>query len=149
MKDLLDLTSLFLEVPETESEWAQIIVRHGYSLAEAEQFVAFVPLAFGRALLQQMVGEQKPFNKISFSSTYQVMDNDKKFSLDAEPVYVMAMELAQATLKTGILGEQFKAIAITSAEVGCVDKVLKEGATVAEIEFPPVLIFVGYETLGK
>jgi parvulin-like peptidyl-prolyl isomerase len=141
-EDLIQLSGIFVDASDDDSELVEALEKQSYSQAVAERYVAFMPIAFGRVVLNQI-------GSINFSSLYKTSEGSKEFSLNEEPIFKLAFDLATQSYEQGILDrEVFSAIASRSAEFNAANKALNDGADINGATFAPVLLF-GYKTLDK
>ena len=54
IEKLIELSEVFLDAPEDDAELVHIVEGKGYDKNFAERFVAFMPLAFGRVVIDQL-----------------------------------------------------------------------------------------------
>jgi len=105
----------------------QTIGHAGFTETEAQLIVAFVPIAFGRPLLEKLGVSQ-------FSSAVSAPTRNGlrvKVLLEDQPVYEGALWLAREHWRSGVLGKQaYEAIATRSAELRAANQALKEGTSV-------------------
>ncbi len=121
------------------SEWHELeesLVKVGISPLLAIKLIEFMPLAFGRVHL-----EAKGFK---FDDYYiRQNPNTKKEirkKLNDEPVYQEAFEVASYIVATNRVGEAFMAIVYRSAELWCINDMLKQGSKPESIlGLPPLL----------
>jgi hypothetical protein len=142
-KSIIKLASIFLEASEKEdTEIVVILKERGIKLDKAERFVAFLPIAFGRVVINRL-------GQVKFSNVYRIKGIAAEFCLDKEPIFNEAYNIAtESYLANVIPRENFSAIAGRSPELNAVSKALDEGADINGAEFQPVLLF-GYKTIGK
>ena len=142
IKDLITLSEIFLNASEEDGDLVRIVEQKGYKTVDAERYVAFMPIAFGRVVINRI-------GKVSFSSLYKIKENSRVYSLEKEPIFCMATDLAIKCYEQGIVDKEvFSAIATRSAELNAVDKALNAGDDINGAEFAPIFLF-GYKTLGK
>lgn len=140
--DLINLSSIFVNAPDDDGALTKIVEDRGYKTDLAERFVAFMPLAFGRVVINKI-------GSVSFTSSYKVKEQNREFSLEEEPIYCLAYKLAFESYENGILErEVFSAIATRSAELDSVNKALNAGEDINGAKFSTILLF-GFNTLGK
>lgn len=105
--------------------------------AEIAALIEFVPLAFGRSLLDGM--------GIQFEDYYVRIDAEGRErvrrKLADEPVYAAALKLAPIVLQS--MGQEaFVAIATRSAELEAVNNALNAGSNPADLQAsPPVMVW--------
>ena len=96
---------------------------------EVERVIEFVPLAFGRSLLDGM--------GIAFEDDYVRVDKDgnerMRGKLADEPIYVAALKLAPVVMQS--MGQDaFMAVAMRSAELQATNEALNHGANPADLQ---------------
>ncbi len=140
---IIKLSTIFHGAENTEdAELISKLIENGISVEEAERFIAFLPIAFGRVIINQI-------GNVHFSGLYKIKENGMEFELNDEPIYRFAEEIANESYISGLVGrEVFSAIATRSAELNAVNNALNEETDLNSAEFKPVLLF-GYKTLGK
>jgi len=142
IENLIEISDVFVEAPDEDQDLIVQVIEKGFSKNEAERVVGFMPIAFGRAVIEQV-------SEVTFSEKYKVKENSKEYSLNDEPIYCTALNLAKESYDKGVIEQAtFAAIATRSAELDAVNKALNEGQDLTGAKFAPVLLF-GYETLGE
>ena len=108
---LKQLAHMFLDVQGKDNEdLITMVEQHGYARDMAERYVALLPIAFGRVVMQAV-------GHVTFSETYKISAESDEYDLREEDIYVQALQLAIANYESGELGrERFTAIASRSAE---------------------------------
>ncbi len=140
--DLINLSSVFLDAPNDDGALTKIVEGRGYKTDVAERFVAFMPIAFGRVVINKI-------GNVTFTSSYKVDEQNGEFSLVEEPIYRLAYELATESYDKGVLErEVFSAIATRSAELNAVSKALNSGEDINDATFSTLRLF-GFKTLGE
>ena len=132
-----------------EMEVANALISHGMSELEAEIFVAFVPLAFGRVFLLERLREKIRISTSENISIFHEKSNSYlSLPLQDEPVYVEAYKIAKEISSTGrISAEQLQSIIFYGAEADTINNALRSGATLESLNGakinPPVLMNLG------
>ncbi|MCC3160290.1 hypothetical protein LJ737_23840 [Hymenobacter sp. 15J16-1T3B] len=117
----------------------QFLLDQGTDLVQAQQVVAFAPLAFGRAVLAQL--------PIVLSTTSSIVDDRgnvyEGYLLELEPVFVAAQWLAEELIERRQWREdEHMLLAMWSAEFKSVNALLREGSKPENLEIsPPVLLW--------
>jgi len=123
----------FLEVVSANPKWddnqiEQALCARGVEADCAQSLVAFVPLAFGRAIVEQL--------GVKGSDTYRLHNlvdgTDKDLPLADEPAYAWARQMI-GLYRTSQRNELFKLIALRSAELAAINKALASGLTQDEL----------------
>ncbi|GAB2939873.1 hypothetical protein GCM10027048_00100 [Hymenobacter coalescens] len=117
----------------------QFLLAQGVDEALANQVVAFLPLAFGRIVLEQL--------SLQFSEEYSRVGASGRihsgYSLAAEPVFLAATSLARQLVATGQWSQELHwPVAMWSAEFHAVNNLLNAGSQAENVELsPPVLLW--------
>ena len=140
------LTALPTLIASPDCSWEQLLaalMRAGLSRALAVEIAAFVPIAFGRALLASK------FVTILHSGYFRAGQEGER-SLRDEPLYAAAYDLAWELflsdagggLRSGdqLTYQQFIAVAGRSAELNNVDRMMDQGAKFSDIMLGPAII---------
>jgi hypothetical protein len=104
----------------------EVMCNEGFSSQQAAELLAFVPLAFGRPLLEELGVKE-------FSSTVSAPSRAggrRNVPLRYQAAYIRSLSLARQHWRTGELGDVYEAVALRSAEVIVVNKALNEGVGV-------------------
>jgi len=135
---------IYIEVISTNPTWddnriEEELRQRGVESSTAEELVSFIPLAFGREIVEQL--------GVKCSDTY-IMHN---LLDDSEQELPLAMELVYAWAKAMIgeyrnaeRNEIFKLIASRSAEFDVVNNALKSGATTKDLKVSTIGPSVAY-----
>ena len=132
-----------------EGEVVKALISQGIGELDAEVFVAFVPLAFGRVFLVEKLQE-----KIKISTSENVSIFHKKsgaylsLQLQDEPVYIEAYKIAkEMSLTSKISTEQLQSVIFYGAEANTINNALRSGATLESLNGAkishPVLMNLG------
>ena len=113
------------------------IINSGIGRVDAEKLIVFIPLAFGRIMLSRL-GTPLP------SSLFKVRDAQGSWvahSLDAEPLYHAACNVAQAVFTHGVVTrEVYQQVMLRSTEVTLANQALNDGVTLDGAIFSPPLL---------
>lgn len=113
----------FVQEPRPEFD-IDVLAEGGIDRKTAEDIHAFLPIAFGRLLLDRM--------KVVYPDEYVLINRDGGFRKDLplwdEPVYRRAMLLAPGFAFSQRYGEAFKYVALCSAEIDAVNNALNAGS---------------------
>lgn len=133
----------FLEVISANPTWddrqiEQALCAGGVDADCAQSLVAFVTLAFGRAIVEQL--------GVKGSDAYRLHDpasgTDKELPLADEPAYALARQMI-TLYRTSGRNELFKLVALRSAELAAINKALAGGVTPEDLAkgtlAPPVV----------
>ena len=123
-----------------DDDIAKVLERDGASASEAQALLAYIPLAFGRVLMEGL--------PIRLADTALVQDQTgeaaEERTLGAEPIFAEATRLAERVKREASLtSEQFTAVAMRSAEVDAVNKALHGGAKPEDLVVSPPFITLG------
>jgi hypothetical protein len=128
-------------------DWAGLraaLAAAGVPAALVSDITAFVPIAFGRALLDGM--------GIGFSPEYAVADDGAGVRiagrLIGHPVYVAAAAKARQILALRQGGDAFVAAAVWSSEFAAVNQALHAGSNPSGLEAGPPVILQDAEPAG-
>jgi len=114
------------------------VVEAGVPAPLASQVLAFMPIAFGRALLDGM--------GIGFSPEYAIADaasGSRPAGLLADhPVYAAAAARAAGMMQRQEAGDAFAAVAVWSSEFSAVNQALNAGSDPADLEAAPPLLLL-------
>ncbi len=139
---MIDISDVFLEETTEDQDLVKLIEARGIEKHNAERCVAFMPIAFGRVIINEI-------GNVDFSDKYKIHKSSKRYLLTEDKIYCSAMELAIESYKTGLVGrEVFSAIATRSAELVAVNKALNNDSDINGAEFKDILLF-GYSTIGN
>jgi hypothetical protein len=136
MKDESTIVSAYLDAiatsPEaTKDELRDRLVAAGYERALVARAIQFVPVAFGRALLDNL--------GIQFSPNYILLSGEGRLVerglLESLAVYKTAQAM------TSSRAEAMRAVALRSAEVSAVNAALNAGSDPADLVAVPVVAF--------
>lgn len=142
IEDLINNAAVFQIPSSDDKELIEAVEKNGFETEEAERYVALMPVAFGRVVINQIA-------KITFSTKYKTDQWSDEFNLTDEPIFMLASELAEKCYKEGVLEKElFSDIATRSAELSAVNKALNAEEDLNGGKFAPVLLF-GYKTLGQ
>ncbi|HOT11176.1 MAG TPA: DUF6348 family protein [Polyangiaceae bacterium] len=114
-----------------------VLMADGATAREAQALLAFVPLAFGRMVLQSL--------PVHFSETALVR-NDRgqqgtEILLSDDPIFARAQDLAaDAWQATTFTQDEFLAVAMRSAEVHAVNQAIEQGAQACDLIVSPPTI---------
>ena len=138
---MLQYIGLFVEnAGKEDSELIAHLIHQGVAERIAERLVAFLPLAFGRVVIENTA-------RVTFSDKFEVYATGEEKTLSQEPVYSEAFRLARDIYRSGqIPREQFLAVANRSAELGAVTKALSDGADINGASLNAVVLW-GFRTL--
>jgi hypothetical protein len=121
-----------------DREVARALAAHGFSTRDAERLTTFVPLAFGRLLLERL---KAPFTE----GAAVVLPNGQQRALwlPSEPMCTRALTLAQRVHEHGTMTrEAFLAIAGRSAEIRALNTAVAAGEKPETLNFSPPLLFL-------
>lgn len=125
-------------------DWAGLraaVVKAGVTGPLAAQVLAFVPIAFGRALLDGM--------GIGFAPEYATADagGGSRFAglLADHPVYAAAAARAAGMMQRQEGGDAFVAVAVWSSEFSAVSQALNAGSNPADLQGAPPLLMLDPE----
>jgi hypothetical protein len=140
---ILRNVDVFLDAPDqNDQQLVAILLKKGVQIETAERFVAFLPIAFGRAVLERM-------GAVKFSDTFVVKETGKQYRLTDEAIFNEAQALANESFQTGVMSkDMFSAVAMRSAELRAANNALNQGTKIDGAPFSPVVIW-GYTTFGK
>ena len=115
---------------ENKGEWElseKALRNSDIPLPLAEKILEFMPLAFGRAFMNGL--------GVNFSNEYvRYISEDNKAiikqrgKLINEPVFAESLKIANNLISKRIAGEDFQAIAFTSAEFNVVNEMMNKGS---------------------
>jgi hypothetical protein len=103
----------------------------GMSERDAQRLLAFVPLAFGRVLVDKL--------PIRFPETVIVIERgtERESRLADEPLFTLAIDLARRGTLTR---DQFSALALRSAEMRALNKALNAGSKPEDLLVSPPVV---------
>lgn len=131
-----NVARLFVQFPDdTDGEVVERTSQGGVSLVAIELAIAFLPCAFGRALIREqhwMARLPDEFRARSRSGKYV------RFRLSENPIYKAAAELAEHQRLAR--REWFAVIAARSAEINAINKAWSAGSDVTGGVFSPVFL---------
>lgn len=134
-KVIASVARLFVQFPhDTDDEIAERAAQGGVNLAAIELAIAFLPCAFGRALIREQGWTARlpdEFRARSSSGKYQ------RFRLSENAFYRAAAELAEHQRLSH--RDSFAAIAARSAEINVISKA-RSGSDIAGGVFSPVFL---------
>jgi hypothetical protein len=136
--DISEAASVLYQMRESDDgAVAEALTARGATPAEADRFVAYLPLAFGRVLLHGM--------GIGFSSTVILRNYttgaSREVALDDEEIFVEAARLAEEAHANGTMSrEEFSALALCSAEVNAVNNALHGGSKPEDLVCSPTVV---------
>lgn len=137
------VSEVFLEYVESSPNWDldgafEFLRRKGFSETMVDDALRFVPVAFGRVLLDGM--------GIQFSNQYYIFEADGSLTdsgvLTHQTIYNQAVNTALGSRNR----HGFRALALHSAEVNAVNNALNAGSSPAGLRAGPVVSFVGEPT---
>ncbi|UOQ64513.1 hypothetical protein [Hymenobacter volaticus] len=141
-KNLIEATlPYFVEAEATEETIYNQLTSTGVDAHLANQIISFVPLAFGRVLMQNLL--------VGFSKHYTLHTNNKRphdYLLSEEPVYQAALLCAEQAVTNQTWTEHLHvAIALWSAETQAVNSALISGSQPEDLEIsnPQILADIG------
>lgn len=125
-------------IANRDASWEQLLTalcHAGLTRGQAVEVAAFVPIAFGRALMTSK------FITILHSGYIRVGEQGER-SLRDEPWFAAAYELAWELFLAGdqLTYQQFIAVAGRSAELNQVDRMLDQGSKFGDIMLGPAII---------
>jgi hypothetical protein len=137
--DVAELAGIIARMPGAGDDAVfDELVRRGASEVVAEQAIALIPLAFGRALLAQM-GSKTSVHCILIAKDKQ----QRTLRLDRFPMFREAMRLANDASRYGTAApEAFSALAMRSVEVIMLNKMLHAGSKAQNLVMTPPAIIV-------
>src|SRR5260370_39968227 len=124
LEELVDFAAEWMrDHPDTdECELIPILIKGGVDHFLAEELIAFVPLAFGRALMKR--------TGATLQETYRTQDANgrpRSYRLLDQPIYCAAHQLAESWYSKGIVGANYLAVAGRGPEVRGLNKFLFKG----------------------
>jgi hypothetical protein len=127
----------FQEQPEADLEPVlHELLRQGVARELAEKVIVFVPLAFGRLVLDRVgVAYSSDFTRAATDGTYA-----SKYRLDDEPIYRQAVLLAPSYAASPRYGQAFEAVCAWSGEVSIVSDALGRNDDPRTITLGPPVI---------
>jgi uncharacterized protein DUF6348 len=134
MQELIDWAiAAYMSNPDASDADVAELLAGGFPRGLATRAVAFLPLAFGRRLLEGLTTVADTF----------VLDG-RELPLAAEPVFLQARTRAAQASR-----EQVQRIGLRSAEVNAVNKALQAGAKPGDLVLaPPLLLTIDGPTTG-
>lgn len=113
------------------------LVRAGLPAGRASEVSAFMPIAFGRALMDGM--------GVTFSPEYAVADGSggtrTAGQLAEHPVYAAAAAKVAEMMESQVAGDALVSVALWSSEFSAVNQALNAGSDPADLEAgPPLLV---------
>lgn len=136
--DVSRAVARMIEMPgQTDAEIAPVLAEDGADPQQVQALLAYVPLAFGRAALQEL--------PVKFSDTAIVHEQEGQsgveIQLTDDPVFFNAQRLAYRALERETLSQdQFLVVAMRSAEVHAVNEALTGGADAKDLVVSPPVI---------
>ncbi|HST60163.1 MAG TPA: hypothetical protein VLK84_15765 [Longimicrobium sp.] len=127
-------------------DWAALeaaIVRAGVPPAVAAEVVAFMPIAFGRVLLDGMGIEFSP----EYSTPASAAEGRTAGMITEHPMYVAAYMTASGMFSRQAGGDSLVNTAVWSAEFSAVNQALHAGSNAADLVTGPPLI-IGLDGAG-
>ena len=115
-----------------DDEIVHALVTEGAHPSHAEQLVDFLPIAFGRPVLER-IGVRVPDVAVLVAP-----EGERTFRLEDDPVFADAVALAREAYRTGsIPGEVFRSLAMRGAELSAVNQALAAGARAEDLVLSP------------
>jgi len=117
----------------------------GYTPLEVKRLMAFVPLAFGRPILEQL-------GVSHFVESVSAKDRNGKWiqvPLASQDVYQAALTLAREHLRVGVMDhELFKVLALRCSQLDAASKALNAGANIKGATVAAALLGISAEDLA-
>jgi hypothetical protein len=111
-----------------DAEIVRALVAQGADAALAEKLVDFVPIAFGRPVLERLGV------RASEEGVLVVGGVERRFRLMADPVFADAVALAREAYTRGSMpGDVFRAVVMRGAELRAVNEALTAGAKAQDL----------------
>jgi hypothetical protein len=108
------------------------LIAQGCAPEHAERLVDFVPIAFGRAVLEHL-GVRPSADAVAV-----VRGEERPFRLTEDPVFADAADLARGAYADGTMApEVFQSCALRSAELNAVNQALTAGAKAGDLQLSP------------
>ena len=132
----------FLHEPRSEDATAyEKLCEAGLATNEAEEGVAFVPMAFARTLLEP--------EGVTFPAYYLLVNRDtgrtRRYKLEDQPVYCAARQMSKGLPSGENKRRIFEVVAGRSAEFNAVNRLLEQGSQVKDISLVPTAVLTKQE----
>src|SRR5262245_14012879 len=123
--EMIQYVDVFLDASALgDQQLVATLLARGVPLEAAERFVAFLPIAFGRVILETI-------GRVKLSDFFLIDETGKQHLLKNEWIFEIARELAIDSYRTGLVPRDiFSAIALRSSELNAATNALNSGATI-------------------
>lgn len=122
----------------------EVLCQRGVNPLSARRLVAFVPIAFGRALLEPMGVIADPnFENHRRGPRWRARSSRSVTSrpLASVPEYVAARSMAPVLKRS----PGFRQLAVRGAEVNAVESLMRQGSAARDVRLTPVIVALGHQ----
>jgi hypothetical protein len=138
MDDLIarTVTALRNGTHRTDPEIYRALVAEGMKPAIAADLVLFLPIAYGRLILDQLEVRFSDFFRRRLANG----DLTEERSLSSDPTWNAVAEFARKEVRSGVSRNQLLAVAMRSAEFDAANQLLHRGSEIHDLRFTPVVL---------
>jgi hypothetical protein len=130
---------VFLSHKHLEDEdLVNVLIEKGFSESVARKLVLFMPIAFGRIILNDL--KVKAGDEYECFQKKGIFTDKRRRKLVSESVYSESLKIAAEMAGKETTGQIFLAIAFRSAEVNAVNQMELQGSNPENVVLTPILI---------